>query len=198
MFYRKDIDRALIAGDASAEAIETLIFMALHDEFRLGKTRVEKIFNAWNQLPNNTTYYENVILQHGYNRGRMNRNFVNKMMIIIGADKIEEKPLRNHIHDCMLDTVIVMLYILFCDYGFTAQDIHRLEKRIYNYCDILLDPEKYGVTIWRFMASIRYELNIRCDILKEFEKEYGRVDLGPKWGLNMKTGRPRKRNEVIA
>ena len=33
--------------------------------------------------------------------------------------------------------------------------------------------------------------------LKEFEKEYGRVDLGPKWGLNMKTGKPRKKNEVI-
>lgn len=65
------------------------------------------------------------------------------------------------------------------------------------YADILLDPDTYGVTIWRFMACIRYELNIRCEILKEFEKEYGRVDLGPKWGLNMKTGRPRKKNEVI-
>jgi len=54
------------------------------------------------------------------------------------------------------------------------------------------------VTIWQFMASIRYELNVRCDMLKEYEKKYGRVDLGPKWGLNEITGKPRKKNEAIA
>ena len=54
------------------------------------------------------------------------------------------------------------------------------------------------MTIWQFMASIRYELNVRCDMLKEYEKKYGRVDLGPKWGLNEITGKPRKKNEAIA
>lgn len=31
--------------------------------------------------------------------------------------------------------------------------------------------------------------------MKEYEKKYGRVDLGPKWGLNQITGKPRKMNE---
>ena len=187
--------RILIAGDASAEAVTTLVFMALHDEFQFGKTRLERIVRIWDELPQSSTY-EAQISRNGYNHRRMDEEFVKKMMVVIAADKIGNKQLRDTIHAIMMGAVIVTLYILFRDYGFTADEIHRLEKRIYNYADILLDPA-YGVTIWRFMACIRYELNIRCEILKEFEKEYGRVDLGPKWGLNMKTGKPRKKNEVI-
>lgn len=187
--------RILIAGDASAEAVTTLVFMALHDEFQFGKTRLERIVRIWDELPQSSTY-EAQISRNGYNHRRMDEEFVKKMMVVIAADKIGNKQLRDTIHAIMLGAVVVTLYILFRDYGFTADEIHRLEKRIYNYADILLDPA-YGVTIWRFMACIRYELNIRCEILKEFEKEYGRIDLGPKWGLNMKTGKPRKKNEVI-
>lgn len=101
MFYKyknKSMNqRILIAGDASAEAVTTLVFMALHDEFQFGKTRLERIVRIWDELPQSSTY----------------------------------------------------------------------------------------------------ELNIRCEILKEFEKEYGRIDIGPKWGLNVITGKPRKKNEVI-
>ena len=199
MFYKyknKSVNQCiLIAGDASAEAVTTLVFMALHDEFQFGKTRLERIVRIWDELPQSPTY-EAQISRNGYNHRRMDEEFVKKMMVVIAADKIGNKQLRDTIHAIMLGAVVVTLYILFRDYGFTADEIHRLEKRIYNYADILLDPA-YGVTIWRFMACIRYELNIRCEILKEFEKEYGRIDLGPKWGLNMKTGRPRKKNEVI-
>lgn len=199
MFYKyknKSMNqRILIAGDASAEAVTTLVFMALHDEFQFGKTRLERIVRIWDELPQSSTY-EAQISRNGYNHRRMDEEFIKKMMVVIAADKIGNKQLRDTIHAIMMGAVIVTLYILFRDYGFTADEIHRLEKRIYNYADILLDPA-YGVTIWRFMACIRYELNIRCEILKEFEKEYGRVDLGPKWGLNMETGRPRKKNEVI-
>lgn len=199
MFYKyknKSMNqRILIAGDASAEAVTTLVFMALHDEFQFGKTRLERIVRIWDELPQSSTY-EAQISRNGYNHRRMDEEFVKKMMVVIAADKIGNRQLRDTIHAIMLGAVVVTLYILFRDYGFTADEIHRLEKRIYNYADILLDPA-YGVTIWRFMACIRYELNIRCEILKEFEKEYGRVDLGPKWGLNMKTGRPRKKNEVV-
>nr|DAZ36375.1 MAG TPA: hypothetical protein [Caudoviricetes sp.] len=200
MFYKyknKSMNqRILIAGDASAEAVTTLVFMALHDEFQFGKTRLERIVRIWDELPQ-SSMYEAQISRNGYNHSRMDREFAKKMMVVIAADKIGNKQLRDTIHAIMLGAVVVTLYILFRDYGFKVADIHRLEKRIYNYADILLDPDRYGVTIWRFMACIRYELNIRCEILKEFEKEYGRVDLGPKWGLNMKTGQPRKKNEVI-
>lgn len=199
MFYKKHSkERALVAGDASAEAVATLLFMALHDEFRFGQVRLEQIVKIWNELPDNTAYCESQISRSGYNRGRMEREFIKKMMKIIAAAQIDKKALRDYIHDCMLGSVIILLYILCQDFGFTTDDVHRLEKRIYNYADIMLDPDTYGVTIWRFMACIRYELNIRCEILKEFEKEYGRIDLGPKWGVNLITGRPRKKNEAIA
>ena len=200
MFYKyknKSMNqRILIAGDASAEAVTTLVFMALHDEFQFGKTRLERIVRTWDELPQSSTY-ETQISRNGYNHSRMDREFIKKMMVVIAADKIGNKQLRDTKHAIMLGAVVVTLYILFRDYSFTADEIHRLEKRIYNYADILLDPDTYGVTIWRFMACIRYELNIRCEILNEFEKEYGKIDLGPKWGLNVITGKPRKKNEVI-
>lgn len=200
MFYdlHKEKMRRMIAGDASAEAAETLLIMALHDEFQFGRARLVQLFKTWNALPENTSSYEAEVSRNGYNRRRIDQGLIQKLMVVIEADKIGKKKLRDYIHDCMLGVVVVTLYILCRDYGFKKDDVHRLEKRVYNYADILLDPDTYGVTIWRFMASIRYELNVRCEILKEFEKEYGRIDLGPKWGLNMKTGKPRKKNEAIA
>ncbi|MFV0616521.1 hypothetical protein ACE418_01245 [Megasphaera sp. WILCCON 0056] len=198
MFNRqKEKERALIAGDASAEAVAALFFMALHDEFRFGKVRVEKIFRLWNDLPYSAAY-EAPVSRNGYNRGRMDRNFIKKIMVVIGADKIDNKRLRNTLYQVLTETVINMLYVLETNYGFRADEVHRLEKRLYDYADIMLDTEAYGVTIWQFMACIRYELNVRCDMLKEYEKQYGRVDLGPKWGINMITGKPRKKNEAIA
>lgn len=198
MFNRqKEKERALIAGDASAEAVAALIFMALHDEFRFGKVRVEQIFRLWNDLPYSTSY-ESQVSRNGYNRGRMDRNFVKKIMDIIGADKIYNRRLRNTLYEVMTETVVDMLYILGNNYGFKADEVHRLEKRLYDYTDIMLDTKAYGVTIWQFMACIRYELNVRCDMLKEYEKQYGRINLGPKWGINMITGKPRKKNEAIA
>ena len=194
---RKGKERALIAGDASAEAVAALIFMALHDEFQFGKVRVEQIFHLWNDLPYSASY-ESQVSRNGYNRGRMERNFVKKIMVVIGADKIDNKRLRNTLYQVLTETVINMLYVLGTNYGFKAAEVHRLEKRLYDYAEIMLDPKKYGVTIWQFMACIRYELNVRCDMLKEYEKKYGRVDLGPKWGLNKITGKPRKKNEAIA
>ena len=191
--------RRLIAGDAAAQAVESLIFMALHDEFQFGAVRLERIFNAWGELSDSTpvSTWERFIAKRGYNGRRLRERFVDGMMRIIAADKIKKRGMRECVRAVITGSVIVTMFILCRDYGFRSSEIHRLEARIYNYVDILLDPLKYGVTIWRFMACIRYELNIRCEILKEFEKEYGKIDLGPKWGLNVITGKPRKKNEVI-
>jgi len=196
MISRFTQKRALIAGDASAEAVAALLFMALHDEFRFGKVRIEQIFQLWNDLPYSASY-ESQVSRNGYNRGRMERNFVKKIMVVIGADKIDNKRLRNTLYQVLTETVINMLYVLGANYGFKAEEVHRLEKRLYDYAEIMLDPKKYGVTIWQFMACIRYELNVHSDMLKEYEKKYGRVNMGPKWGLNEITGKPRKKNEAI-
>lgn len=191
--------RQLIAGDAAAQAVESLIFMALHDEFQFGAVRLERIFNAWGELSDSTpvSTWEQFIAKRGYNGRRLRERFVDGMMRIIAADKIKKRGMRECVRAVITGSVIVTMFILCRDYGFRSSEIHRLEARIYNYVDILLDPLKYGVTIWRFMASLRYELNIRCDILSEFEKSYERIDLGPKWGINMVTGKPRKKNEPL-
>lgn len=188
----------LYTGDAITQAVYSLMFVALHDEFHFGRVRTRQIVQYGDELPMGTgvATWEQSISRNGYNRGRMVRGFIQKLMTHLGADKYD--PARyDYMKSIALGAVIIQLYVLCTRFNFTKDDVHRLEQRLYTYADILSQPKHYGVTIWRFMACIRAELNIRPTILTMWEKNNGKIDIGPKWGRNMLTGKPRKRGETI-
>lgn len=50
-------------------------------------------------------------------------------------------------------------------------------------------------TIYDYMAVMKKECDISYDILEVYEKQNGKIRIGPKWGINSLTGKPRKRDE---
>ena len=81
-------EKAYIYEEAAAQFSETLLFMALHDEFGFGMKRMEKIVKYWDDLPGDEDHIRSwlqIITEHGYNNEKMDRYYARKILPLASA-----------------------------------------------------------------------------------------------------------------
>lgn len=195
-------EKVYIYEEAAAQFSETLLFMALHDEFGFGMKRMEKIVKYWDDLPGDEDHIRSwlqIITEHGYNNEKMDRYYARKILPLASAgllkrDKILARMYKEKIHNIILGAVVITYYILLTYFRFDADKLQAVTKRLYGYA-FALRSEALGITIYDYMAVMKKECGISYDILEVYEKQRGKIKVGPKWGINSLTGKPRKRDE---
>ena len=196
--------RLWIYEDAGAQFSETLLFMALHDEFGFGQKRMERIVKYWNELPEtemNLREWIQCIAKYGYDNKEMDRRYAVKVLPLASSglmrrNKINGREYKDRIHNVILGAVVITYHILIQHFRFDADQLQRLSRRLYGYAYALRD-EALKITIYDFMTIMKKECGIGYDILTEYEKQNGKIKVGPKWGINMITGKARKRDANI-
>lgn len=195
-------EKVYIYEEAAAQFSETLLFMALHDKFGFGMKRMEKIVKYWDDLPGDEDHIRSwlqIITEHGYNNEKMDRYYARKILPLASAgllkrDKILARMYKEKIHNIILGAVVITYYILLTYFRFDADKLQAVTKRLYGYA-FALRSEALGITIYDYMAVMKKECDISYDILEVYEKQNGKIRIGPKWGINSLTGKPRKRDE---
>lgn len=194
--------RLWIYEEAGSQFSETLLFMALHDEFGFGQKRMERIVKYWNELPEkdiDLREWIQCIAGYGYDNKEMDRKYAVKVLPLVSAglmrkNKVNGREYKDRIHNVLLGAVVITYHILVQHFRFDAEQLQRLSRRLYGYAYSLRD-EALGITIYDFMAVMKKECGIGYDILAEYEKKNGKIKVGPKWGINTLTGKARKRDE---
>lgn len=113
---------------------------------------------------------------------------------LLKRDKILARMYKEKIHNIILGAVVITYYILLTYFRFDADKLQAVTKRLYGYA-FALRSEALGITIYDYMAVMKKECDISYDILEVYEKQNGKIRIGPKWGINSLTGKPRKRDE---
>lgn len=109
-----------IYEDAGAQFSETLLFMALHDEFGFGQKRMERIVKYWNELPEkgmNLREWIQCIAKYGYDNKEMDRRYAVKVLPLASSglmrrNKINGREYKDRIHNVILGAVVITYHII--------------------------------------------------------------------------------------
>lgn len=76
---------------------------------------------------------------------------------------------------------VLMVMSLWKEFKFKKEDIELIQKKIKDYVFIIRDNA--DISIYSFMKCLKLECRQQFNSLESYEKEYGKVDIGPKHAI---------------
>ena len=168
-----------LSMDSAVEWVLSIMLIKLHDRYGFGRRRFPKFIDTWHEV-NDTDDIDLVKnwMAEAESNGldiRKNMEFGERIQKCITGNK-KDRPLIVHTRDLAAGAVIVNMHTLIKEFGWRKKRVHDLQ--------VLINDDSYAlkrrvITIWEIMKTLETECDVHCDLLSEYEKEFGPVRFGP-------------------
>lgn len=182
------MDNFEYAKNGAVISTTTLIQQALHDKFRFGGKRLKMLLEKTERLTKEFYGLSDASKEKLFNNMRdelldnvLNMQLADDFIIhLVKTLNVSGRPRKTAEYVIAL-TYVLMMRVLWKEFGFKKQDIVYLQKEIKSLVFII--KENKGVTIYCFMKCLKQECRMKFESLESYEAKYGKIDIGPKHAI---------------
>ncbi len=176
------------AKDGGIVNTMVLTYQALHDYYRFGNKRLNKLRESVKKRAEAFEKLTDEEKEKSFNNMRdklldnvlkmqLTDDFIIHLIKTLG---IKGKA-RTTAEMAISYMYVLTMMSLWEDFTFTKEDIQFLQKKIKEYVFVIREND--DINICSFMKCLKLECGWRFKSLEKYEKEYGKVDIGPRHAI---------------